>query len=105
LALWLFNALNGAWQDPDVQRCGAAVFALLVAADICASAVVRDGRDPASWAESVLARGLAEGDLDRLVGEALKGQPLRPFQARDVRVREPALAPLSEEEDAAGGRS
>lgn len=80
LADWLHKALAGAWEDQDARRCAGAVLALLVAADICASAVIRHGLDPAQWAEETLTYCLSGEDLARVVAHRLKGQPLRPFQ-------------------------
>lgn len=80
LARYLRNALAGDWGHGDVVRCAGAVLALLVAADICASAVVRGGRDPAAWAQEVLAECPNGEALARVVAQGLKGRPLRPFQ-------------------------
>lgn len=80
LARWLQEVFARAWEDKAVRRCAGAVLALLVAADISASAVVRHGLDPAGWAEAALADYLSAEDLNRVVARRLKGQPLRPFQ-------------------------
>ncbi len=82
LKLWLHNALDEFWTCDEVRRCAGAVLALLVAADICASAVVSQGRDPAEWAHTLLEKCLEEGELDRIVKRHLKKGQLRPFQAQ-----------------------
>jgi CRISPR-associated endonuclease/helicase Cas3 len=81
LAPWLVEMLAPVWADNDARRCAGAVLALLVAADICASAVVRQGIDPAQWAESALAAMLQTGDLEQIIKRQLAGGSLRPFQA------------------------
>jgi CRISPR-associated endonuclease/helicase Cas3 len=65
---------------PEGRRFAAAVAALLVAADVCGSAIVRQGQAPASWAGLTLAAGCTGGDLAGAAVRRLAGAPPRPFQ-------------------------
>ncbi|MCC6626829.1 MAG: CRISPR-associated helicase Cas3' [Chloroflexi bacterium] len=66
--------------DADGQRFAAAVAALLIAADVCGSAIVRQGQAPATWAGAALAAGCSGDDLADAATRRLQGDPARPFQ-------------------------
>ena len=73
-------------QDPDSGlrteggRFLAVVKALLVCCDVLASAIPREGREPAEWARGVLSARATRAQLERIVEVALGAHALRPFQ-------------------------
>lgn len=81
---WLVDA--GAWWDKldqDEWHFVAALKALLVAADVAASAIPRQGREPVAWVQEALDEFPPSGTLERIALAPLNGSPLRQFQ-RDV---------------------
>jgi CRISPR-associated endonuclease/helicase Cas3 len=67
--------------DADTRRFVALVKALVVGADLVASAAARD-KDVRGWAESVLGRTCSPDELLLIVERRLRGGSLRPFQQR-----------------------
>lgn len=70
------------WQTADHawRRLAAAAVALIVAADVCASAVLDADSGPAVWATEALATVCTDGELRSVADRNLGGRPLRGFQ-------------------------
>jgi CRISPR-associated endonuclease/helicase Cas3 len=70
------------WRElpPEPKRAVAIIKALVIAADLAASALPRRGIDPVTWIQSVLARTCTEAELTGLATRSLAGRPRRPFQ-------------------------
>jgi CRISPR-associated endonuclease/helicase Cas3 len=78
---WLLEA-DRWWRElpPEPKRVVALVKALVIAADLAASALPRRGIDPATWIQGVLDRACTEAELTGLAERSLAGRPRRPFQ-------------------------
>jgi CRISPR-associated endonuclease/helicase Cas3 len=71
------------WQQcsEEERRLAGAVAATVIAADVCGSALLRDGKhEPANWAAEALSQTCSGGDLRDVVRRRLGDQPPRPFQ-------------------------
>lgn len=77
--------------NPGSEGCrfAAAVAAIVVAADIVGSALIRDGHDPANWARESIKIRCDGDDLQRAADRRLAGAPPRQFQTEvaDSRAR------------------
>jgi CRISPR-associated endonuclease/helicase Cas3 len=78
----LIAELDQWWQHAsgEWRRLAAAVAALVIAADVCGSAVLRAYQDPAEWAAATLGTACSGPDLVSAAARRLGGRPLRPFQ-------------------------
>lgn len=78
----LIAELDQWWQcaPGEWRRLAAAVAALVIAADVCGSAVLRTHQDPAAWAAATLDTACSGPDLAGAAARRLGGRPLRPFQ-------------------------
>lgn len=78
----LLRAAQRWWDssDDETPRFAAAVAALVVAADVCGSALVRHGRDPVGWVREALGLVPTAGDFLSTATGRLKGDSPRPFQ-------------------------
>jgi CRISPR-associated endonuclease/helicase Cas3 len=66
--------------SPEHKRVVAIIKALVIAADLAASALPRRGINCDTWIQSVLARASTEVELTGLAQRSLAGRPPRPFQ-------------------------
>ncbi len=81
--LELLADVDGWWADGDPawRRLAAAAAAIVIAADVCGSAVIVGQQDPAAWAGVALATVCSGRELAAVADRSLAGRPLRPFQA------------------------
>jgi CRISPR-associated endonuclease/helicase Cas3 len=68
-------------RDPTVKRRTALLKAMLIAADVAASALIADGRQPIKWASDALRVRMTADALQKVVDADLEGKPLRKFQS------------------------
>jgi CRISPR-associated endonuclease/helicase Cas3 len=78
---WILEA-DRWWRglSPEPKRAVAAIKALVIAADLAASALPRRGIPCDIWIQSVLARACTKMELIGLAERSLAGRPRRPFQ-------------------------
>jgi CRISPR-associated endonuclease/helicase Cas3 len=78
---WILEA-DRWWRElpPEPKRVVALIKALVIAADLAASALPRRGIDCDTWIQSVLARACTGTELTGLAERSLTGRPRRPFQ-------------------------
>jgi CRISPR-associated endonuclease/helicase Cas3 len=84
---WVLGDALAWWEKcgAEAHRFVALTKALVVAADLVASAVARQEDDARVWADSVLGRACTPEELQRIVDGKLLGRPPRPFQERVAR--------------------
>lgn len=81
LRSWLFEQHRIARKFSELdRRLIALVKGLLIAADLVASTIPRQGLNPAEWAAQAQRRVLEPADLAPVIAQGLKGNPARPFQ-------------------------
>ena len=70
------------WREllPEPKRVVALIKALVIAADLAASALPRRGVDCDTWIQNVLAHACTKTELTGLAERSLAGRPRRPFQ-------------------------
>jgi CRISPR-associated endonuclease/helicase Cas3 len=78
---WILDA-DRWWHElpPESKRVVALIKALVIAADLAASALPRRDIDCDTWIQSVLARACTQAELIGLAERSLAGRPRRPFQ-------------------------
>lgn len=69
-------------QDINRLKFIAAVKATVIAADLAGSALPTVGENLKGWIEEVLSITLSENDIERVLDQRLKGNPLRRFQRK-----------------------
>lgn len=77
-------------RDPVAKRRTALLKAILIAADVAASALIADGRQPIKWAFDALRVRITASAIQQVVDADLDGKPVRMFQS-DVEASEQSV--------------
>src|SRR5262249_8083763 len=76
------RAWNRLRRNAMVARRLGLLKALLIAADVAASALTADGRQPGEWVATALSAHIAPETLNRVIEKGTKGEHPHPFQRR-----------------------